>query len=295
MEWQVNILQVREGNPSFGIIGRDYTIYLNSCSSYDWWNILFSDSKNMNQNHRSSYINKWGKVVIKFKDGNAQVKLVPENFELAKTASFPINSFRIDIVGGSCCSGTSHHIIGYDHIFVRNYASYEPTITLSPPAPTIHTALTITKSPTPHSIRQFSETTITISIENTGTTDITDIEITDAIHPSFNLVSGNFPNPKRYDFIRPGETRDLQYTISAKESGTFMLDLATVTYADEDGNIQEASSEPASIEIIPSTGGNTSGDTLRSTPSQSEGVSTPGFAVVVAVIGLLLVYVRKRA
>ena len=112
---------------------------------------------------------------------------------------------------------------------------------------------------------------------------------------SFNLVSGNFPNPKRYDFIRPGETRDLQYTISAKESGTFMLDLATVTYADEDGNIQEALSEPASIKVIPSTGGNTSGDKLRSTPSQSEGVSTPGFAVVVAVIGLLLVYVRKRA
>jgi len=147
----------------------------------------------------------------------------------------------------------------FDNIHVRKYSSSEPTITIAPPAPATHTTLTITKSPTPHSIRQFQETTITISIENLGTTDATDIEITDAIHPSFDLISGDFPNPKRYDLIRPGETRDLQYTITAKESGTFTLDHATVTYADGDGNIQEAKSEPTSIKVIPSTDGSTSG------------------------------------
>ena len=152
---------------------------------------------------------------------------------------------------------------------IRQYSASEPTVTLATPAPATHTALAITKSPTPHSIRQFQETTITIAIENTGTTDATDIEITDAIHPSFDLTSGDFPNPKRYDLIRPGETRDLQYTISAKESGTFTLDPATVTYADEDGNIQEAKSEPASIKVIPSTEGSTSGGTPRSNPSVS--------------------------
>ncbi|RLG28126.1 hypothetical protein DRO03_10600, partial [Methanosarcinales archaeon] len=127
--------------------------------------------------------------------------------------------------------------------------------------PPADTTLTITKSPSLNSIRQFQETTITISIENSGTTDVTDIEITDAIHPSFDLTSGDFPNPKRYDLIRPGETRDLQYTITAKESGTFKLDSATVTYADEDGNIQEASSEPAPIKVIssPPDGGNSGG------------------------------------
>lgn len=179
------------------------------------------------------------------------------------------------------------------HIFIRKYASSEPTTTIAPPAPATQTALAITKSPTPYSIRQFQETVITLSIENTGTTDVTDIEITDAIHPSFDLISGNFPNPKRYDFIRPGETRDLQYTISAKESGTFMLDLATVTYADEDGNIQEALSKPASIKVIPSTDGSNSSDTLRSTALESEGASTSGFTGIVAVVGLLLAYVRK--
>ena len=148
-----------------------------------------------------------------------------------------------------------------EYIRIHKYTSSEPTITIAPPAPTTHTALAITKSPTPYSIRQFQETTITVSIENTGTTDATDIEITDAIHPSFDLVSGDFPNPKRYDLIRPGETRDLQYTITAKESGTFTLDSATVTYADEDGNIQEVSSEPAPIKVIssPPDGGNSGG------------------------------------
>ena len=117
--------------------------------------------------------------------------------------------------------------------------------------PTV-TALAITKSSSPHSIRQFQETTITISIKNAGTTDATDIEITDAIHPSFDLTSGDFPNPKRYDLIRPGETRDFWYTLTATESGTFTLDTATVTYADESGNIQEAKSLPGSIKVIPS-------------------------------------------
>ena len=156
-----------------------------------------------------------------------------------------------------------------DNIRVRKYASSEPTTTPAPPTPAIHTALSITKSPSPHSIRQFQETIITISIKNSGTTDATDIEITDTIHPGLDLTSGDFPNPKRYDLIRPGETRDLQYTIRAMESGTFTLDPATVTYADEDGNIQEATSEPASIKVIPSTEGSTSSGTSRSNPAVS--------------------------
>ncbi|RLG28056.1 hypothetical protein DRO03_10710 [Methanosarcinales archaeon] len=155
-----------------------------------------------------------------------------------------------------------------DWVRVRKYSASEPTITLAPPAPATHTALSITKSPSPHSIRQFGETTITIAIENSCTTDATDIEITDTIHPSFDLTSGDFPNPKRYDLIRPGETRDLQYTIRAMESGTFTLDPANVTYADEDGNIQEAKSEPVSIKVIPSTEGSTAGGAPRN-PSVS--------------------------
>ncbi|MCK5108824.1 MAG: hypothetical protein KAR25_03955 [Methanosarcinales archaeon] len=145
---------------------------------------------------------------------------------------------------------------------IRAYTTRSPILALA-------SFITIEKTVAPYSVRQFQETTITISIENSGTTDVTDIEITDRVHPSFDLTSGDFPNPKRYDLIRPGETRDLQYTIRAKESGTFTLDPATVTYADEDWNIQETSSEPASIKVIPSTEGGTSGGTSRSNPSVS--------------------------
>jgi hypothetical protein len=206
---------------------------------------------------------------------------------------------KLELTGTSTISTNGGIMIGHysgnantlevDYIFLCKYASPKPTIILSPLVPATHTALSITKSPSPHSIRQFRETVITIAIENTGTIDATDIEITDAIHPSFDLTSGNPPNPKRYDLIRPGETRDLQYTISAKESGTFTLDSATVTYADEDGNIQEVSSGTVSIKVIPSTQGDTTGT------SESDGSSTPGFVAVVAIIGLLLAYLRKRS
>jgi len=144
----------------------------------------------------------------------------------------------------------------FDYVFIRKFTSAEPTIIFEEPK---SSALYIKKSATPYSIRQFQDSTITISIENSGTFDITDIEVMDSIHPSLNLISGDFPNPKRYDLIRLGETREIQYTISAKESGTFTLDPATVTYEDGDGNIQEAKSEPASIKVIPSTEGGTSG------------------------------------
>lgn len=124
-----------------------------------------------------------------------------------------------------------------------------------PIIPIIQTALSITKIIFPYSIRQFQETTIKVSIENKGTTDVKAIEIMDSIHPSFDIISGDFPNPKKYDIIRQGESREIQYTIKAKESGSFTIYPATVTYADKDGNIQEVKSEPVSIKVIPSSEG----------------------------------------
>jgi hypothetical protein len=202
--------------------------------------------------------NKWYKIKIAMDDTHA--------WGWVDGVLIPTSPYQLRLTDHNTYIGISWNG-RVDNIRVRRHASPEPTTTIAPPAPATHTDLTITKSPSPHSIRQFQETTITLSIENTGTTDATDIEITDAIHPSFDLTSGDFPNPKRYDLIRPGETRDLQYTIRAMEGGTFTLDPATVTYADEDGNIQEASSEPASIKVIPSTEGGTSGSTPRSNPS----------------------------
>ncbi|MBU4492555.1 MAG: DUF11 domain-containing protein [Euryarchaeota archaeon] len=114
------------------------------------------------------------------------------------------------------------------------------------------TALTLTKTASPYSIKQGQTTTITLTVKNTGTTDITNIEVMDSIHRNFDLISGDFPNPRKYDIIGKGESREIQYMIKAKESGTFNLDPVIGIYADDKGNIQEAKSAPTSIKVIPS-------------------------------------------
>lgn len=159
-----------------------------------------------------------------------------------------------------------------DNIKIRKYASPEPTMTF---APHKSSSLSITKSATPYSLRQFQESTIKILIENSGTSEVKAIEIMDSIHPSFDLTGGDFPNPKKFDSIRAGESRELQYTIKSKESGAVTLDPATVTYADSEGNIQEVKSEAVSIKVVPSTDGGSSGSNTGQN-SKSASVSLHG-------------------
>jgi hypothetical protein len=147
-----------------------------------------------------------------------------------------------------------HQVDANDKIL--DYVTFEPTVTLSPPK---SSSLSITKSATPYSLRQFQESTIKVLIENSGTSDVKDIEVMDSIHPSFDLTGGDFPDPKKFDSIRAGEARELQYTIRSKESGAFTLEPATATYADSEGNIQEVKSEPVSIKVVPSSDGGSSG------------------------------------
>jgi len=162
--------------------------------------------------------------------------------------------------------------IQIDWILVRKYTSSEPTITFAPPK---SSSLSITKTASPYSLRQFQESTIKVLIENSGTSEVKAIEIMDSIHPSFDLTGGDFPNPKKFDSIRAGESRELQYTIKSKESGAFTLDPATVTYADSEGNIQEVKSEPVSIKVVPSSDGGSSG-TNTGQNSKSTSVSLHG-------------------
>ncbi len=164
-------------------------------------------------------------------------------------------AYATDTTYSSGYLALNHHNTGSGavaNLRVRKYASSEPTITLAPPK---SSSLSITKSSSPYSLRQFQESTIKVLIENSGTSEVKAIEIMDSIHPSFDLTGGDFPNPKKFDSIRAGESRELQYTIKSKESGAFTLDPATVTYADSEGNIQEVKSEPVSIKVIPSSEG----------------------------------------
>ncbi len=160
------------------------------------------------------------------------------------------------------------------------------------------TALTITKSASSHSIKQGQTTTVTLTVKNIGTTEITDIEVLDTIPPDLIFVSGE--TSKTYASLKPQDSREFQYKLQTKDAGTFNLDPATAMYADEKGNYHTVESKTVAIEVKlpllltpdPTTTTNTISDTPGSGAERTTG--TPGFAAVVAVIGLLMAYIRRK-
>lgn len=114
-------------------------------------------------------------------------------------------------------------------------------------------SLVVTKTVSPQSIRQFQKSTVTVKIKNIGRAAITDIQIVDSTSPSsFDLVEGNSSYLYKFNLLEPEREEEIQYTIKAKESGSFSLDPCTVTFADKELNIQEIKSEPVSLKVIPS-------------------------------------------
>lgn len=112
------------------------------------------------------------------------------------------------------------------------------------------TALSLTKTAIPQSIKQSQTTTITLTVKNTGSTEISDIEIADIIPKYLTLIDGE--TIKTYASLSPKDSRQFQYSVQINEAGTFNLGQATASYADNKGNYQTIKSKPASIEVIPS-------------------------------------------
>jgi len=110
------------------------------------------------------------------------------------------------------------------------------------------TALSITKTATPNSIKQGQTTTITLTVKNTGSTEISDIEIADTIPSYLTFIDGE--NSKRYDSLAPKDTRQIFYTLQLNDAGTFNFEPAIATYADDKGNYNTVKSKPESIEVI---------------------------------------------
>jgi len=111
-------------------------------------------------------------------------------------------------------------------------------------------ALSLIKTTTPQSIKQGQTTTITITVKNTGSTEISDIEIADIISPDLTFIEGE--TSKSYASLSLKDSRQFQYVVRLNEAGTYNLDPATATYADEKGNYHTVKSKPDSIEVIPS-------------------------------------------
>ena len=111
-------------------------------------------------------------------------------------------------------------------------------------------SLSLTKSASPHALEQGKTCTVTLTVKNTGTTEIEDIEISDTISPGFTLISGELH--KKYDSLKPKDSRTFQYVVQSSESGSFNLEPANASYYDERGNYHISKSNIATITVIPS-------------------------------------------
>lgn len=108
-------------------------------------------------------------------------------------------------------------------------------------------ALTIIKTASPNSIKEGQKTTITLTLENTGTTELFDIEVADTVPSDLILIEGD--TYKTYDFLRSKDSREFKYVLQLNEAGTYNLDPVTVVYANEMGDYFTVKSKPISIDV----------------------------------------------
>jgi hypothetical protein len=126
------------------------------------------------------------------------------------------------------------------------------TATMSSQAPPVNqpTQLIVTRTIFPSSIKEGTDTVITITLQNKDKFPVHDIDILDTPPDDFPVVDGitRFTIPS----IGPDDTRILTYTVRAKNAGTFRLNKTAVMYADEEGNYHLAYSDYTNVKVFPS-------------------------------------------
>lgn len=108
----------------------------------------------------------------------------------------------------------------------------------------------LTKSTSPQSVEQGQAATVTLTLKNTGISELTNITVSDSIPAGFTLVSGK-PD-KNYELLKPKDSRSFQYVLQPSETGTSNLEPATVSYYDKDGSSHTGKSNIATVLVIPS-------------------------------------------
>ena len=107
----------------------------------------------------------------------------------------------------------------------------------------------IIKTVSPQSIKKDTEAGINITLKNTGSTPIHDIQILDSTRPEFPVTGGqtslSIPGE-----LMPNETRTLAYTIRATKAGKYFLNGTSVLYAGSDGNYHTLRSNVPSLSVI---------------------------------------------
>jgi len=118
-------------------------------------------------------------------------------------------------------------------------------ITAMPPG----SKVSVKKTVSPWSVKQGTDTRITISYTNAGSAPVHDIEILDTVPEEFLLISGE-PGISVPQSLMPNETRILVYTIRATRPGVYALPRTSVLYAADDGNYYKTSSNAPEVKVI---------------------------------------------
>lgn len=110
--------------------------------------------------------------------------------------------------------------------------------------------ISLAKSVSPESIELGETATVTLTLKNTGASELMNITVIDSLPAGFALVSGGLD--RNYDSLKPEDSRSFQYVLKPSETGTFNLEPAAVSYYDKEGSSQTSRSSTASLAVLPS-------------------------------------------
>lgn len=109
--------------------------------------------------------------------------------------------------------------------------------------------MSVKKTVSPWSVKQGTDTRITISYTNAGSAPVHDIEILDTVPEAFLLIDGE-PGISGPQSLMPNETRILVYTLRATRPGVYTLPRTSVLYAADDGNYYKTASNAPEVKVI---------------------------------------------
>lgn len=110
--------------------------------------------------------------------------------------------------------------------------------------------ISLAKSVSPESIELGETAAVTLTLKNTGASELMNITVIDTLPAGFALVSGGLD--RNYDSLKPEDSRSFQYVLKPSETGTFNLEPASVSYYDKEGSSQTGRSSTASLTVLPS-------------------------------------------
>jgi PGF-CTERM protein len=213
-------------------------------------------------------------------------------------------------------SGETHYI---DWTRVRKYIPPEPTTTLAPPAPTAPAPtapLAFTPAPTPSaeistaSVHLHGEKTdvvigedvlLKLSAVNIIGNPLMRVQVIIIPPSGWSVTSSEFAKSGAGQYttthdIKEGVGRDIEVRIMPNQIGDdFHVQGRIIYYFGDDSDAREDHTLTLPITVrAEAENGQGAERTADTSESEENGASTPGFAAVVAVAGVLAVYLRRR-